>query len=580
MKRTIYLLICLILLLGCLKAKRSPFDFSSPKGLNNLFGIAVLVPNALTGGNSNATSSSSNTTVPPPTIKNLFSNRVFNSSFIIGTATTGTTVEISLDSGATYQTVTGTTNWSYKLPTTFAWKEGAKRIILVRSKSNGLTSISVSINAIKGQNKDVNGDGYPDLLIGADTASASFGKAYLFYGGANSISTGNDSTANTIITSTSASTLGHSVSISDINGDGYGDIIIAAQTATGSNGKVYIFYGSSSGIASANDTAANVTITGTLALGLFGSSVYSGDINGDGFSDVAIGAPGVSTNLGKAYIFYGSASGITSANDTAANVIITGTLASGKLGFSVSLGDINGDGYSDLLIGANGVTANLGKAYIFYGSTSGIASANDTAANVIITGTAAGGQLGNSVSAGDVNGDGYADLFVGAFIVSANLGKAYIYYGSASGITNANDTAANVTITGTVANLNLGYSVSCGDVNGDGYTDFMVGAYSLNGNGYIFYGSASGITNTNDTAANVIITGTVANGALGNYVTSMDINADGYSDFIIAADLGNAMGKVYIFRGNSTGISSSNDTGANTTLSGTNANGQFGAGMN
>ena len=154
----------------------------------------------------------------------------------------------------------------------------------------------------------------------------------------------------------------------------------------------------------------------------------------------------------------------------------TGQAADDQFGFSVSTaGDVNGDGYSDIIVGARSNDAggtDAGRAYIYFGGTS-----IDNIADVIMTGEAAGDQFGISVStAGDVNGDGYSDVIVGARSNDAggsNAGRSYIYFGGTS-----MDNTADVIMTGEAAFDNFGISVStAGDVNGDGYSDVIVGAY-------------------------------------------------------------------------------------------------------
>jgi hypothetical protein len=194
--------------------------------------------------------------------------------------------------------------------------------------------------------------------------------------------------------------------------------------------------------------------------------------------------------------------------DTTANTNIYGTEDSQYLGISVSsAGDVNGDGYDDVIVGANQANAggtDRGRAYIFFGGTGLTGLKADTTADVDIYGTENNSQyLGVSVSsAGDVNGDGYDDVIVGANganVGGTSRGRAYIFFGG-PGLTGLKaDTTADVNIYGTENNSqSLGDSVSsAGDVNGDGYDDVIVGANGANvggtfrGRAYIFFGGAS-----------------------------------------------------------------------------------------
>ena len=341
----------------------------------------------------------------------------------------------------------------------------------------------------------------------------------------------------------------------DVNGDGYDDIIIGAQNYSSSTGRAYIYYG---GLFMS--TIANVILTGGATNNYFGRSVSSaGDVNGDGYSDVIVGAYGYTTSTGRAYIYFGGAP-----MNNIADVTMTGETTFNLFGISVSAaGDVNGDGFSDVFVGANGYTSSTGRAYIFLGG----ASMNNTA-DVTMTGEAASSQFGYSVSdAGDVNGDGYSDVITGAYNYSSSAGRAYIYFGGA-----AMNNIADVTLTGGAAFDNFGNSVSgAGDVNGDGYSDVIAGAYgysSSTGRAYIYFGGAS-MNNTTD----VTMTGEASGIQFGFAVSNAgDVNGDGYSDIIAGANVFSTFtGKVYVFFG---GLSMDNSPDA--AITGEAAGNQFG----
>src|SRR5439155_13951577 len=144
-------------------------------------------------------------------------------------------------------------------------------------------------------------------------------------------------------------------------------------------------------------------------------------------------------------------------------------------------GDVSGGGLADVVVGADlnaAGGAGAGRVYVFYGGPGA-----DAVADLTLTGAAAGDAFGNSVSsAGDVNGDGYADVIVGAYLNDAggtDAGRAYVYYGGPGA-----DAVADLTLTGAAAGDSFGYSVSsAGDVNGDGYADVIVGAYQNDAGG-------------------------------------------------------------------------------------------------
>lgn len=332
---------------------------------------------------------------------------------------------------------------------------------------------------------------------------------------------------------------GYGISVSsagDVNGDGYDDIIVGAFVYSSATGRAYIYYGGLN-----MNTIADVVLTGEATNNYFGNSVSSaGDVNGDGYSDVIIGAYGNNNNRGRAYIYFGSSN-----MDNTADVILTGGATSDLFGVSVSsAGDVNGDGYADVIAGASGYSTGTGRAYVYYGG-----SAMNNVVDVTMTGAAASNFFGYSVSsAGDVNGDGYADVISGAYGYSSNTGRAYIYLGGS-----VMNNVADITLTGETVNSNFGNSVSSArDVNGDGFADVIAGAYghnSGNGRAYIYFGGPV-LNNT----ADVILTGEAGGGNFGASVsTAGDLNGDGFTDVIAGAySINTFTGKAYIFFGGST----------------------------
>jgi len=197
---------------------------------------------------------------------------------------------------------------------------------------------------------------------------------------------------------TTNNVFGYSVSeAGDVNGDGFADVYVGAYGFSSSKGRAYLYYGGYS-----MNNVVDVTFTGQIS-NYFGSSVSSaGDVNGDGYSDVIIGGNYYSD------IFYGG-----SFMNNVSDVMLEGYIVTNAF-------DINKDGYSDVAIGRN---SYMGHIDIFYGGIN-----MNVESDLILNGDTVNSRFGSSVaSAGDVNGDGYYDLIVGAWGYDNERGRAYLY---------------------------------------------------------------------------------------------------------------------------------------------------------
>ncbi len=445
--------------------------------------------------------------------------------------------------------------------------------------------------SVVGPAGDVNGDGYSDIIIGAQGFNSYQGRVYVYTGTASGLS---NTPAFTATGQTVNDNFGISVGTAgDVNGDGYADIVIGAYRYNNNTGRAYVYTGTASGLSA---TPA-LTITGEMTDDFFGRSVgAAGDVNGDGYADIVVGALGYSGGTGRAYVYMGSGIGLSVTpaftatgealgdgfgisvgtagdvnGDSYADVIIGKTSAGGRVyiyqgslnglsdtpdfthsmgtdffGWSATTaGDVNGDGYADIIVGAYGSNGFLGQAYVYHGA----ADLPGSTATFTANGEAANNRFGFSVaSAGDVNGDGYADAIVGADLYGSNTGRAYLYLGSATGLS----TTLALTATGEAPNDQFGISVgTAGDVNGDGYADVIIGTHGPD-HAYIFLGTVSGLSAT----PAFTLTGespSVFGFAAG---TAGDVNGDGYSDIIIGAHTYSNTGRVYVYLGSATALSS------------------------
>ncbi|MEH1927871.1 beta strand repeat-containing protein [Nostoc sp.] len=437
---------------------------------------------------------------------------------------------------------------------------------------------------------DINGDGIDDLIIGTDIEGSDgelSQQGYVVFGSKSgfgaqfNLSTLNGTNGFAINTIKAVNYSMNSVSSAgDINGDGIADLIIGAEIE-GSFGELseqgYVVFGSKSGF----DAQFNLsTLNGTNGFAINTISQYydsgvsvssAGDINGDGIADLIIRSSDIDGPNGgvseQGYVVFGSKSGfgaqfnVSTLNGT--NGFAINTISSNEynlLGFPVSsAGDINSDGIADLIIGAYSADPNgdrSGQSYVVFGSKGGFdASVNVSTLNgtngFAINGIKADDGSGISVSsAGDINGDGIADLIIGAPNASPNgasSGQSYVVFGSKSGFgAQLNLSTLNGTngfaINGINAKDESGTSVSsAGDINGDGFDDLIIGAPDAgtkSGQSYVLFGgknvaSGSTIINLTGTAGIDTLVGTIGNNIIDGKAGNDKLTGNGGQDKFI-----------------------------------------------
>jgi hypothetical protein len=442
---------------------------------------------------------------------------------------------------------------------------------------------------------DVNGDGYDDVIVGAeeyDSGLIKEGAAFIFHGSASGIASGDETSAATQIDGNQpGALLGTSVDgAGDVDGDGYADVIIGAieydEGGDINEGAAFIFLGSSSGISDGGPATADTELYSDQGAALFGATVAgAGDVDGDGYADVIVGAEEWTNgqfNEGAAFVFHGSSTGIPDGGPGTADSTLESNQGGARMGEVSGAGDVNGDGYDDVVLGAPewafGET-DEGGAFVIHGSASGVPSGDAfTLAfpNGLLQSNQVGAAFGGAVSsAGDVDDDGYADVIIGSELWDAtplnDEGAAFIFYGSASGVAalgGSDPSSAGVTeLEATQANSLFGGSVAgVGDVSGDGYDDVMVGAPHWGvipefreGAAFLFLGSPTGIADGSSGSADsqLGLDGNLGDSTLGSDVAGAgDVNGDngvdviiGAEEYDVAAGFNDDDGAVFIFHG-------------------------------
>lgn len=357
---------------------------------------------------------------------------------------------------------------------------------------------SAPIDTSWGTTLDVNADGAADVAVGAHRADSSRGRVHVYLGSNLGLST----EPVTLVGPVANQHFGWSLdSVGDVNGDGYGDLIV------GANGRAYLYFGGAAGLSS--DPMVLEPIESGLS---FGDSVAgAGDINGDGYGDIIVGGD-------APHVFFGGELGLSPESDPV--VSPAGTVSFGVP--TAGAGDLNGDGYGDGLIGAWGDDSLAGKAYVYLGGDDGLSSDP-----IILVGPdGPDGLFGSSLASADANGDGYADVVIGAPGADSQVGRVYVYFGATTGLSGAPPLVLDSSV-GPAGGF--GSSIGSG-MNDNGYDDLIIGAPGamMGGAVTLYAGETTGLREMFSYPF------PDADGLCGVSVAGAgDVNGDGLLDFLV-----------------------------------------------
>jgi hypothetical protein len=382
---------------------------------------------------------------------------------------------------------------------------------------------------------DLDGDGLADVGVTAVIYGDRYGDAYVY---SSQRGVGPASTAVELDgPPTQGNEYGCTIdSAGDVNGDGFGDLVVGQcdlDKTAGASGAAYVYLGSPTGIS----TTATVLPQPLPNIAFGYAAASAGDANGDGYGDLVVGAAD-----GVAYLYLGGPSGIGTTPTP-----LPGALGS-ESGTAFGAADVNGDGWGDLVLGGSNNNALDGAASLYLGTPTGLSTTP-----VALPGPPAGSgaAYGSEIAVGDINADGYADVLIGAFLFDHQSGEGLLFMGGPGGLDSPPIVLANPH--GSNSGRFTDGLACVHDVNGDGFDDFVVGAYLDGGNvgaAWLYLGGPAGLSMPIPLA---IPSGALA--YFGNAVAGGDADGDGYADVVVGCEgIGLNPGGAFWFRGGSGGL--------------------------
>ena len=369
------------------------------------------------------------------------------------------------------------------------------------------------------------------------------------------------------------------LSVGDFNGDGYIDLVVGVPYedvgTTLSAGGINVIYGSGAGFTEVGNQWFDQSTSGIYGVpqegDVFGYALATGDLDNDGYDDIVVGVSGEDSlveNSGGVTVLYGSSGGITTADslwiDQDTPDVLGTAEAQDAFGKALAIGDLNDDGYDDLVIGVPGEdvgsTNGAGGVNVLFGSSGGLTTSGsqwfDQDTTGILEAAETSDSFGRALAIGDLNDDGYEDLVVGVPYETvgseASAGGVNVLYGSAAGLTDTDNQwfdQSDGDVVGYAGEEDrFGNALTIGDINGDDYDDLVVGVpgeYLYSGGINVLYSTAEGLSATGsqwfdqDTPG---IAGVRENSdGYGSVLASGYLNGDRFADLVVGVpgeDLG------------------------------------------